>query len=86
MRKNKLLTTLTSLLVGRACGPLLFCSLYWWAGREVAYNTGAACMIAVILFAWSGLDTTVQASVKKKVPAVMNNATASEKVVDRKEL
>lgn len=41
-------------------------------------------MVGVILFAWSGLDTTVQASAKKKV-AVMNNAT-SEKIVDKKEL
>jgi len=33
--------------VGRAIGPLLFCSLYWWAGRETAYAVGAAGVIAV---------------------------------------
>ncbi|KAL8850186.1 MAG: hypothetical protein Q9221_004872 [Calogaya cf. arnoldii] len=32
---------------GRALGPLLFCSLYWWAGREVAYAIGAAGMLGV---------------------------------------
>jgi predicted MFS family arabinose efflux permease len=33
--------------VGRALGPLIFCSLYWWAGRETAYATGAAGMVGV---------------------------------------
>ncbi len=32
---------------GRALGPLLFCSLYWWAGRQVAYAIGAAGMLGV---------------------------------------
>ncbi|KAL8897810.1 MAG: hypothetical protein Q9192_002399 [Flavoplaca navasiana] len=32
---------------GRALGPLLFCSLYWWAGREAAYGIGAAGMLGV---------------------------------------
>ncbi|KAL6704596.1 hypothetical protein ACN47E_008106 [Coniothyrium glycines] len=33
--------------IGRSLGPLIFCSLYWWAGRETAYATGAAGMAAV---------------------------------------
>ncbi|KAF2253944.1 MFS general substrate transporter [Trematosphaeria pertusa] len=33
--------------IGRSLGPLIFCTLYWWAGRETAYTTGAAGMIAV---------------------------------------
>lgn len=39
--------------VGRAMGPMLFCSLFWWAGREVAYTTGGAMMVGVgvIVFA-----------------------------------
>lgn len=39
--------------VGRAMGPMLFCSLFWWAGREVAYITGGAMMVGVgvIVFA-----------------------------------
>ena len=32
---------------GRAMGPLLFCTLFWWAGREIAYNVGAAAMLGV---------------------------------------
>ncbi|KAJ5118379.1 major facilitator superfamily domain-containing protein 10 [Penicillium atrosanguineum] len=34
--------------VGRAVGPFLFCSLFWWAGREVAYMTGGVMMIGVV--------------------------------------
>jgi MFS family permease len=39
--------------VGRAMGPMLFCLLFWWAGREVAYTTGGATMVGVgvIVFA-----------------------------------
>lgn len=33
---------------GRATGPIVFCSLFWWAGREVAYLTGGTAMIAVL--------------------------------------
>lgn len=32
---------------GRATGPVLFCSLFWWAGREVAYSVGGGAMVAV---------------------------------------
>ena len=32
---------------GRALGPLIFCTLYWWAGRQVAYTMGGAGMLAV---------------------------------------
>lgn len=34
--------------VGRAVGPFLFCSLFWWAGREVAYMTGGVMMMGVV--------------------------------------
>ncbi|RAH44246.1 putative tetracycline transporter [Aspergillus brunneoviolaceus CBS 621.78] len=33
--------------VGRAAGPLLFCSLFWWMGREVAYTVGGCAMLVV---------------------------------------
>ncbi|KAI9653853.1 MAG: hypothetical protein M1821_006884 [Bathelium mastoideum] len=33
--------------LGRALGPLVFCSLYWWAGRDVAYGIGGAGMLGV---------------------------------------
>jgi MFS family permease len=37
---------------GRATGPVLFCSLFWWAGREVAYTAGgmAMCVVAIAAF------------------------------------
>lgn len=41
--------------VGRALGPLLFCTLYWWAGRETAYAVGAAGVVAVCGVVFGGL-------------------------------
>ncbi|KAJ6096729.1 hypothetical protein N7486_007475 [Penicillium sp. IBT 16267x] len=37
---------------GRATGPILFCTLFWWAGREAAYTVGgvAMCIVAVAVF------------------------------------
>ncbi|KAJ5984359.1 Major facilitator superfamily domain-containing protein 10 [Penicillium waksmanii] len=32
---------------GRATGPVLFCSLFWWAGREVAYSVGGVAMLVI---------------------------------------
>jgi hypothetical protein len=40
---------------GRALGPLLFCTLYWWAGRETAYAAGSAGMVAVCALVFGGL-------------------------------
>jgi predicted MFS family arabinose efflux permease len=33
--------------LGRAMGPVVFCSLFWWAGREVSYTVGGCCMLGV---------------------------------------
>lgn len=33
--------------VGRALGSMLLCSLFWWAGREIAYTTGGGMMVGV---------------------------------------
>lgn len=33
--------------LGRALGPIVFCSLFWWLGRDVAYQIGGACMLGV---------------------------------------
>ena len=41
--------------VGRALGPLIFCSLYWWAGRDTAYTLGGAGMLAVCGLVFGGL-------------------------------
>lgn len=37
---------------GRATGPIVFCSLFWWAGREAAYTAGglAMCVVTVAVF------------------------------------
>lgn len=37
---------------GRAAGPILFCTLFWWAGREAAYTVGgvAMCVVTVGVF------------------------------------
>jgi predicted MFS family arabinose efflux permease len=40
---------------GRATGPIVFCSLFWWAGREVAYLTGGTAMVAVLALVFGGL-------------------------------
>lgn len=52
--------------LGRGLGPLLFTSVYWWAGREVAYRMGATGMAVVAVAAFVGLKTpgTAKAEVK----------------------
>ncbi|OQE34351.1 hypothetical protein PENCOP_c019G07241 [Penicillium coprophilum] len=42
---------------GRAAGPILFCSLFWWAGREAAYTTGGFAMCAVTVAVFSLLKS-----------------------------
>ncbi|KAE8454400.1 hypothetical protein EG329_000022 [Mollisiaceae sp. DMI_Dod_QoI] len=43
--------------LGRGIGPLLFTSVYWWAGREFAYTCGGMGVLAVSLIAFFGLKT-----------------------------
>lgn len=43
--------------LGRGVGPLLFTSVYWWAGREVAYGIGGMGVLGVSLVAFFGLET-----------------------------
>jgi MFS family permease len=43
--------------LGRGLGPLLFTSVYWWAGREVAYTIGGTGMLGVGLLVLFGLKT-----------------------------
>jgi predicted MFS family arabinose efflux permease len=54
---------------GRALGPLLFCTLYWWAGRETAYAAGAAGMIAVCALVFGGLKVPPGTEIVKKTKA-----------------
>ncbi|KAL4996179.1 major facilitator superfamily domain-containing protein [Aspergillus recurvatus] len=41
--------------VGRAAGPVLFCTLFWWVGREVAYSMGTVVMAGVCMGVFLGL-------------------------------
>lgn len=43
--------------VGRAAGPVLFCSLFWWAGREVAYTAGGFVMVIVCVAVFAALKS-----------------------------
>ena len=42
---------------GRAMGPVLFCSLFWWAGRQTAYTLGGTCMLGVVGLAFGALKS-----------------------------
>jgi len=53
--------------VGRTIGPLVFCTLYWWAGREVAYAVGAAGMVGVVGLVFGGLAVPKGTEIKKAV-------------------
>lgn len=59
--------------IGRALGPLIFCTLYWWAGRDVAYIIGGSGMVAVCGLVFGGLSAPKGLEVKKAVKA---NGTA----------
>ncbi|KAB8228725.1 putative tetracycline transporter [Aspergillus alliaceus] len=52
--------------VGRAAGPLLFCSLFWWAGREIAYTTGGFVMLGVCVGVFTTLKSPPIASTAQK--------------------
>ncbi|KAF9887659.1 hypothetical protein FE257_009752 [Aspergillus nanangensis] len=43
--------------VGRAAGPLLFCSVFWWVGREIAYTTGGVVMLTVCVVVFTTLKS-----------------------------
>ncbi|KAK0656006.1 major facilitator superfamily domain-containing protein [Cercophora newfieldiana] len=53
--------------LGRGLGPVLFTSVYWWAGREAAYGMGAAGIAAVTAITFIGLKTP-PGTVKVKLP------------------
>lgn len=63
---------------GRALGPLLFCSLYWWAGRDTAYIIGGSGMVAVCGLVFGGLKPPKGLEVKKPVKANANGSAAKK--------
>lgn len=52
--------------LGRGLGPVLFTSVYWWAGREVAYGAGAAGILGVTLLVFAGLKSPPGSEKTKK--------------------
>jgi predicted MFS family arabinose efflux permease len=54
--------------LGRGLGPVLFTTIYWWAGREAAYNMGALGIAGVSALALLGLKTP-RGSVKQGTPS-----------------
>ncbi|GAB0135053.1 hypothetical protein EsDP_00003405 [Epichloe bromicola] len=57
--------------LGRGLGPVLFTSVYWWAGREYAYNMGATGIALVSAAVIVGLKTPA-GSVKAAVGGKAN--------------
>jgi predicted MFS family arabinose efflux permease len=55
--------------LGRGLGPVLFTSVYWWAGREVAYGMGALGIAGVCTLVLLGLKTPPGSVRQKPVPA-----------------
>lgn len=52
--------------LGRAMGPLVFCTLFWWAGRETAYLVGGTCMLGVAALAFGALKSPPGSLMKSK--------------------
>ncbi|EME43076.1 hypothetical protein DOTSEDRAFT_153378 [Dothistroma septosporum NZE10] len=63
--------------VGRALGPLIFCSLYWWAGRETAYIVGGSGMVAVAGLVFGGLKPPKGLETKKPAKGAKDAATTN---------
>ncbi|KAF2028426.1 acetyl-CoA synthetase-like protein [Setomelanomma holmii] len=62
---------------GRALGPLIFCTLYWWAGREMAYAVGAAGMSTVCAFVFGALKMPPGTENVGKKSATLKMATTA---------
>jgi predicted MFS family arabinose efflux permease len=48
--------------VGRAAGPILFCSFFWWVGRQVAYTAGGVAMLGVCTIVFAALKSPAKRS------------------------
>lgn len=55
--------------LGRGLGPILFTSVYWWAGRGAAYSMGAAGIACAAAMVFLGLNSPPEEEVKKAVTA-----------------
>jgi predicted MFS family arabinose efflux permease len=52
--------------VGRAAGPIIFCSLFWWVGREVAYTAGGLVMLGVCTVTFTALRSPSAENPRKR--------------------
>jgi hypothetical protein len=50
---------------GRALGPVVFCSLFWWAGRQTAYVVGGSTMLGVSALVFTTLQAPILAKSEK---------------------
>lgn len=64
--------------VGRALGPLIFCSLYWWAGRDIAYLVGGSGMVAVCGLVFGGLKSPKGLEMKSKKKEKATNGSVKK--------
>ncbi len=62
--------------LGRALGPLVFCSLFWWAGREVAYTIGGTCMLGVVALTFGLLKSPKVTSLNDPVNGKIKKSTS----------
>ncbi|RMD44866.1 hypothetical protein DV735_g311, partial [Chaetothyriales sp. CBS 134920] len=60
--------------LGRALGPLVFCSLFWWAGREAAYTIGGSCMLGVVALTFGLLQSPAPALINLAKPKLNGHA------------
>lgn len=50
---------------GRALGPIVFCTIFWWLGRETAYRIGGTCMVVVVALVFGTLKSPPMAPSQK---------------------
>ena len=58
--------------LGRALGPIMFCSLFWWAGRETSYTVGGTCMLGVVALTFGLLKSPPTSTKAAKNGAKVN--------------
>ncbi|KAI1311172.1 major facilitator superfamily domain-containing protein [Xylaria venustula] len=53
--------------LGRGLGPILFTSVYWWAGRELAYTMGSVGLVLVSILVFAGFKAPPGSTKKSAV-------------------
>lgn len=68
--------------LGRAMGPVLFCSLFWLAGRQTAYTVGGSFMLGVVTLAFVALKAPPTAPKGTKQAAGVNGRVNGHAIKD----